>query len=460
MNLAFDAKRIDSRPTPQQMDIITSDSNINYVVGSNRSGKSQLGSRILAWWFEDNHPHVKRPTVWGTGPITILLVGRVGEQMDTELWSNKLELFLKPGSYKVIRSGNAISRIEHRENGNKIVFISHHDADQARQKAQAYTAQVVWLDEMPTKVGVLNELRARVFDSSGFMYCTFTPLLKNNEIRKVVDTPSKRARKWFISVLDNPKFDKGQRQEIIDEFRAMSSSEAEFNARLYGKWMSTDSAVFMYDSENSWISPPGYDPRIWPHIAVVDPAVSGTAGLTVFAREPNRDVWYCVLAKYVKGEAFSAMVPTVERFLEPFNIIDRICDCNPSGFYREAQLQHIKYRPITDKAYNKENMIDATNTALAKGDIFLCPGSEVLADELLTCSRSEENPDKIIKASKYHTADTLRYFVHLKPKFSEVESIPKPEERLRREWKKHLTDVAKRATTKMRQFRRRQRRLG
>lgn len=457
LRLAFDAKDLASRPTPAQMSIIKSQKNVHYIIGSNRSGKSQLGSRLVAWWFEGNHPYQERPKKWGDGPITILMVGRVGEQMDSELWANKLELFLKPGSYKVIKSGNAISRVEHKTNGNRIIFISHHDADTARQKAQAYTAQVVWLDEMPTKVGVLNELRARVLDSGGFLYCTFTPLLRNNEIRKVVDKKSKRAQKWFISVLDNPKFSADEKQDIIEEFRAISASEAEFEARLYGKWMLMDTAVFLYDSERNWEKAPDYDPRIWPHVIIVDPAASGMAGLTVWAREPQRDIWYCVLAKYIKGDAFSRMVPEIEKMIEPFNVIKRCCDCNPSGFYKEAQAQGIKYHPITDKAFNKENMIDACNQHLREHKVFLSPGSELLADELMTCARSEDNPDRILKASKYHTADTFRYFVYMKPKFETIKAEPRPEERVRQAWKERLKEEEKKATIRMAKMQRKAR---
>lgn len=445
LRYAFDAHVLDSRPTEKQLEIIKSTTNINYIVASNRSGKSQLGSRIVAWWFEENHPYMKRKEKWGDRPLTILMVGRVGEQMESELWANKLEPFLTPGCYKVVKSGNSISRIEHRENGNKIIFISHHDADQARQKAQAYTAQIVWLDEMPTQVGILNELRARVFDSEGYMYCTFTPLIRNQEIRKIVDNKSRRAKKWFISLFDNPKLGDKTKEEIIEEYRAMSKSESEFQARVYGKWMSADTAVFSYDSEMHWRKPEGYDPRIWPHVAVVDPAVSGTAGLTVYAREPKRDVWYCVYAKYVKGTAFSKMVPMIEELLQPFNITKRICDCNPSGFYKEAAEQGIKYQPVTDKSFNKENMIDACNDALANSIVYLSPGSEILVDELISCSRAEDNPDRIVKASKYHTADTFRYFIHLKPKFEVIKAEPKPEERLRVAWKEKLQSDKKRA---------------
>ena len=169
---AFDADVLASRPTPVQLEILQSTKNIHYIVGSNRSGKTQLGAKILSYWFNEDHPYLKRPKQWGTKPLTLMMIGQVGSQMDTELWRNKLEKFLKPGSYKVVRQGNAIDYVEHKENGNRIVFIAHLDPDAARKKAQAYTAQVVWLDEMPSKSGIITELRLRVFDEDGYMYCT------------------------------------------------------------------------------------------------------------------------------------------------------------------------------------------------------------------------------------------------------------------------------------------------
>lgn len=47
LRFAFDPKDIDSRPTPAQMEIINSNIPINFVVGSNRSGKCLItGTKI------------------------------------------------------------------------------------------------------------------------------------------------------------------------------------------------------------------------------------------------------------------------------------------------------------------------------------------------------------------------------------------------------------------------------
>lgn len=453
LSLAFDSNDLTSRPTPTQMKIIKdSKHNIHYVLGSNQSGKSQLGARIVSWFFENSHPYIKRPEKWGDGPITILMVGRVGEQMESELWNKKIKPFLKEGTYKEIRPNGNLSRIENLENGNVIIFISHHDAKAAREKAQGYVAHVVWLDEMPNKVGILNELRMRVVRMGGFMYCTFTPLIKNLEIKKMVDSSSKRAKKWFMSALDNPYVE--DKEELIAEYRATSASEAEFRARMYGEWMSTDSAVFSYDSELHFKNPEEYDPMVWPHILVVDPAVSGLAGVSVFAREPSKDVWYNVLAKKLKGSAFSRLVPEIEDMVSKFNIIRRICDCNPSGFYAEANKMGLNYIPVSDKS-DKENSIDDTNSALADNTVYMTGNSNELVDELVACERSEINPEKIINASSFHTADTLRYFVRMKPKFAAIKIQPKPDEWVKYEWKKHLQSQQKRDITKMKKINRR-----
>jgi hypothetical protein len=196
--------------------------------------------------------------------------------------------------------------------------------------------------------------------------------------------------------------------------------------------------VYRYDPEKNYDNPEGYDPRIWPHVAVVDPAASSLAGLSVWARHPSADVWWCVKAKYLSGQAFSELVQTVEKEIDSFNIIKRVCDCNPSGYYHEAYLQNIKYVPISDKQYNKENMIDACNKALMECTVYLTAGAQTLVDELTVCARHEDDPSRILKASKYHTADTFRYFVHAIPKYEGPKEVIAPEEQIRYNWKQRL----------------------
>ena len=441
LRYAFDPKNIESRPTPAQMEIIKSNIPINFVVGSNRSGKTAVGSRIITWWWNNNHPYLERPKEWGDGSIKILMMGQDTRNIQFEIFAEKIKPFIgiEGVDYKVKRDGGNISAVTNLHNGNVIVFMSHSDAEQARRRGQGFTAQVVWLDEMPSISSIVTELILRVLTTNGYMYATFTPLIRNDEIRKIVDgADGIKSKKWLISILDNPAIKEEQRAELISHFRSISGSEAEFRARMYGDWLAADSLVFKYDAEKNLMNPPGYDPIIWPHVVVVDPAASSIAGLSVWARHPSANVWWCVKAKYLKGQAFSELVQTVEKEVEHFNVIKRVCDCNPSGFYHEAYLQDIKYVPISDKQYNKENMIDACNKALMEQTVYLTDGAQPLIEELTVCSRNETDPSKIIKASKYHTADTFRYFVHAIPKYEGPKQVVARDEQIRYNWKQRL----------------------
>ena len=420
---------------------VDSDTHLFLLANGRVSHNTALGGRIITWWFNGHHPYMEKPEAWGDHPIKILMMGQDTRNIQFEIFAEKIKPFIgiEGVDYKVKRDGGNISAVTNLHNGNVIVFMSHSDAEQARRRGQGFTAQIVWLDEMPSVSSIVTELSMRVLTTGGFMYATFTPLIRNDEIRKIVDScDGLKSKKWLISILDNPAIDEDKRAELISHFRSMSGSEAEFRARMYGDWLSADTLVFKYDASKNFLNPTGYDPRIWPHVVVVDPAASSIAGLSVWARHPSANVWWCVKAKYLKGQAFSELVMTVEEEIKEFNIVKRVCDCNPSGFYHEAYLHDIKYVPISDKQYNKENMIDACNKALMEETVYLTDGAQPLIEELTVCARHEDDPSRIIKASKYHTADTFRYFVHAIPKYEGPQQVIARDEEIRYNWKQRL----------------------
>lgn len=419
---------------------------IKYAIAGNRSGKSTWGGKEVSCWFNNDHPYHKRPAKWGAGSISIIVMGQTNDSIDKEIWEKKIKPFVgEEGSdYKLQRVATYPKSVTNLKNGNTILFLTHSDAEQARRRAQSFTAHVVWIDEMPPLSQILTEMRLRVITTDGFMLCTFTPLFTNDKIRRIVDSNDPKAEKFKFSILDNPALTEDERLSIIQEFKDSSGSEAEFRARLHGEWMVAGQKVYSYDSDENFYDLDEYDPRVWPHVVVVDPAASGLAGLLVMAREPQRDQWYAVKAKYIKGSAFSDLVQTIEDEVKDFNIIKRICDNTPSAFYMEALKQGVPYMPITEKADNKENWIEGVNKAFKERWLWMTSASEELNNELVSCSRKEDDPTKIIKASKYHTSDCLRYFVTFKPKFSLPENpANSPAEQFRRDVKKSQAMVAK-----------------
>ena len=309
--------------------------------------------------------------------------------------------------------GNSLARVIHKKTGNRIIFQSHvHGSDDVREKAQGFTAQVVWLDEMPRDARLVTELVTRTLSNGGFLYCTFTPLVRNDSIRRMVEAAKRgdvpKARVETLLLLDNPLYE-GREDEIATQIRAMCVSEEEYRARMYGEWYYGSDRVFSYSSANNYCpQPPNYE-YSWRHVVVVDPSASGLTGLSVWAENPDNNQWYCVKAKYLKGEAAYILVNNVEKEIAGYNVWERIADCNPAGFYKEALRRNITYVPMADKKDRKLLMIDKMNELMLEQKVWITPQAEVLEEELNSCSWDEDGV-RIVKESKYHTADTMRYF--------------------------------------------------
>ncbi len=361
---------------------------------------------------------MQRPPEWGAGPLQILVVGRLGEQMESELWERKLKPFMREGDYRAVRVGNVLARVVHLKTQNRILFLSHHDAKNAREKVQAFTSHVVWLDEMPDDAGLVTELIMRVSANRGRLYGTFTPLIRNEEIRRIVDSETPTQRKVQLSMLDNPIFI-GREAEQLALVRASCTSEAEFRARMYGEWYYGDGRVFAYDAKaNRRPLPEHYSTQSWRHLAVLDPAASGMAGLVVFAEDPASGQWFNVLAKYIKGAAAFELFDSVEADVRPFGRLTRWCDCNPAGFYKEAARRGVVWAAYSDKQDRKLETINKANTAFALKRAWLTEQSDLLDAELVSALWSERDPNKIVNASRLHLADAMRYAIDLLPPFA------------------------------------------
>lgn len=410
---------------------------------THNSGKTQCGARIVSWWFMENHPYDTRPDHW-KGPLQILVVGRLGEQIDSEIWNQKIKPLLPGGSYKESRMGGVLQRVTNTRNGNRIIFMSHHDALNAREKVQAFTAHIVWLDEMPDHAGLVTELMMRVLTTQGRMYATFTPLLANQEIYRLVTTPHPHARTHKFLMLDNPIF-KGREDEVASQVRAMCTSEAEYRARMFGEWWEGDTRATRYNPDVHRVALPAAYHTQWRHVAMLDPAASGLAGLTVWAEDPAVGTWYCVKSQYLKGTAAYDLLDSVEAELVGLRLEARWCDCNPAGFYKEAARRGVPWRAYTEKNDRKSLTLDAFNARLLEGKLKLTPGADLLGDELL---RVEWAPGgtKLTNASSFHLLDTARYFADVMPPFKPGLFIVKTQsQELRAAWQEHKARHAAKA---------------
>lgn len=410
---AYDAYKPESRPTETQQQILSDIHNVlcRYVVAGNQSGKTQLGARECAWIFDDNHPTFNSKEAWGDRPLTMIVLGRTTKQMQEELWERKIKPHLDPQNYHEAKSAGVLQSVKHKVNGNTIIFISHNNVNEARQNAQAFVAHWVWLDEMPNSVSLFAELEMRTVANRGRFLATFTPLIKNLEIKNKIETSSlPTGKKYQFGMLDNPIY-AGREEDIIAQFSSLP--EGERNARLHGEWFFGERTVYNFEPEAHIADPVNYSPS-WRHMEVVDPAASSDSGYTLWAECPNTKVWFLIKAKYIAGMAATDLIRSFQQESHGVNIIKRRSDPHEVFFIKEANKQRIYYEGVYAKtAGMKMDLIKNVQEMLNMGRIKISNwAGEDIIEEFVSCQWSDNKVDTIQFKSRFHILDAVQYFCY------------------------------------------------
>lgn len=179
---SFDPARPNSKPTPKQEEVFRDFSIIKqqWIRAGNQSGKSATCARIVSWVITDTHPTWKRPEEWGSEPLLVIVSGRTGKQIEDSLLP-KIRGYLEVGSYKEVRIGNIIQRLE-LTNGNRVIFQSLENPNVARERLQSYVAHLVWTDELPPTMDIVRELLIRVQARNGYFLASFTPTVDRKSV--------------------------------------------------------------------------------------------------------------------------------------------------------------------------------------------------------------------------------------------------------------------------------------
>ena len=413
---AFDGTKPESRPTPTQLEVLRDMQKVpyRYVRGGNQSGKSQLGARETAWVLTETHPYWKRPEEWGDQPLLLLVVARVSRQAEEVLW-RKIKAFLQPGSYREIRQGGSLQKVEFLENGNSIVFLSHHADNEAREKLQGYVAHYAWLDEMPGSLAIFEEIQRRVQSNRGYFLATFTPKTRNESIRKMIDSACLPYSKVYVpKMFDNPVLADDDKAKVLASLATQSESMR--NTILEGNWYSGENAVFSFDYDSFVRLPEGYSPS-WRHVESVDPALSSKLGYVLLAQDPVSGTWYVIKAEYVEGiKDPQALVEKVRSMTGNVNVVRRVSDPHEVWYIQTAARLGLSYMGVWDKTSRKGELIKNTQTAISSGRVRAAPWCVDLLDELSSAQWSEKGENKIINASSYHQIDALEYAVDNLPR--------------------------------------------
>lgn len=414
---AFDPINLNSQPTAKQKEVITDFGKWKqyWIRAGNQSGKSQTCARLLTWVLTNTHPTWKYPDTWGEEPLLAIVCGRTGKQIEDSLLP-KIRSYLEPGSYKEVRIGNIIQRLE-LTNGNRIVFQSLENPNIARERLMSYVAHITWCDELPPTLGLVRELLVRTQARNGYALWSFTPTVVATDIQKFVDNISEPEGKVYrFGMLDNPLYsDSVRRQELLDRYSHLPEDQR--NAIFNGDWISGDDQVYYFHYDKMVSMPEHYSP-FWRHVESIDPALKSAAGLTVWAEEPVSGRWYCVLAEYLKGILVpSDLVEAVRQKTSRFNIVRRISDPHEVWYIQTAQKMGLTYMGVHKKNERKAELIKQLQQKLGR-EVMLTPVVNDLIDELQNCRWSSQTEGKIINASSFHLLDSAQYF---------VDNIPRPE---------------------------------
>jgi hypothetical protein len=411
----FDGHDLDSRPTNEQLEVIdavrTQQASVVSVRAGNQSGKSQTAARIFAWLLEGSFPNWTPPPKWSK-EIQLLVLGRSFKQLEDSLW-RKMEALLTPGTYRIVRIGGALSKVVH-DNGNSVLFFSHDNVNLARERVQSFSAEAVWLDELPRSVKLIEELQRRVQAKDGFVLMTYTPKAPAPDIKRFVETMKPPVGiEYRLTAFANPVYSDADKKKLVDSLS--SFSEAYRNTILQGEWLQPEEMVYQFDYDRMVSAPPDYSPA-WRHVASVDPASSGSTGLCVAAEHPSTGWWYIVRAEYLNVKVPTELVQRVEEKLQGVNVVRRVADTHESWYIATAAKAGYNYVMPYKKHERKKELIKNLQQSLGTR-LFVTPWCQDFIDEITSCHYSDEVSDRIAKSSRFHVLDSAQYLVDLLPPY-------------------------------------------
>jgi Terminase large subunit, T4likevirus-type, N-terminal len=427
--VVFDPFRPGSRATVFQQTIIDDFGRIRvqHAIAGNRSGKTQMGARLMAWMLAEDKPGWTRPEKWGYGPLQFMMIGRVSKHVEEVLY-RKVRAFFEEGELHETRVGNALQKVTHRKTGNVLLCASHHNSLEAREKIQAYELCGLWIDEMPADWRILEEADRRLQDRHGFLFTSFTPKVRNLEIRRKVDAvQAPKGKHYKMKMFDNPIYSDEDKADILASLEGMP--EAYKNCVLNGDWMEGDTTVYQVP-DGAWRDCPDYSPT-WRHVECADPALQSKHGQVVFAEDPRSGHWWVVREDYVEGIFVPEdLVRAVTNKVKDLTVVRRVCDPASTWYIGQASKMGFQYVCPWDKNNRRAEMMKNFQAALGV-TLFFAPWIEKLPHELGNMQWSETAADKIVNQHSYHLHDATIYGVDCLPKREQAAPIPELHVRLR-----------------------------
>ena len=159
-----------------------------WMLGGNRTGKTECGAAEAAYWARGNHPYrrITRPTDGWVVSLT--------NEVQRDVAQKKLLSYLNPAWIVDVKT--RMGRADDMENAiiDYILVESIHggvsrigfkSCDQGRGKFQGTSLDWVWFDEEPPEE-IYQECQMRIIDRRGDIWGTMTPLMGLTWVHDVI----------------------------------------------------------------------------------------------------------------------------------------------------------------------------------------------------------------------------------------------------------------------------------
>ncbi|HHT83074.1 MAG TPA: hypothetical protein GXZ92_01250 [Clostridiales bacterium] len=272
-----------------------------WILGGNRSGKTEAGAVESLWMALGRHPfrkNKKNITGW---------VVSVSYEVQREVAQNKILHYLSPscieditmksGSKGSPRSG-IIDTIAVRNIFGGVSRIVFKSADQGREKFQGASVDFVWFDEEPPQ-DIYQECRMRIMDTKGDIFGTMTPLKGLTFVYEEIFLNKRldpEIQCFHMEWADNPFLDKA---EI--ELMTKSMSEEMLQSRRYGKFMLDTGLVYSEFDENIHVIEPFDAPKEWYDTVSIDPGLNNPLSAHFYCVDYDGNI-YVIAEHYEKGK--------------------------------------------------------------------------------------------------------------------------------------------------------------
>lgn len=271
-----------------------------WVFGGNRSGKTECGAVESVWLALGEHPYKpNRPDVQGW-------VVSLTQQVQRDVAQSKILKYLPPRRIEdvVMTSGRKgspeygiIDHILVRNAFGDISKLGFKSCDQGREKFQGASLDFVWFDEEPP-LDIYEECRMRVFDRSGYIFGTMTPLKGLTWVYDEIELNSRNDPEVWCTHMewkDNPYLDPAE----VENMSAVMSAD-EQQSRRYGRFFAGEGLVYPeFDPERHVIDPFDVPPE-WQCAVSIDPGLNNPTSCHFYAVDFDGAI-YVVGEHYERG---------------------------------------------------------------------------------------------------------------------------------------------------------------